>query len=75
MSDPTLSDIDFKNKMALVWTTLKASFGTGISYRFLEKTPKVQYEKCLFLAYKEIWLLNQHLYFSRLNFEFETSLI
>ena len=23
MSDPTLSDIDFKNKMALVWTTLK----------------------------------------------------
>ena len=21
MSDPTLSDIDFKNKMALVWTT------------------------------------------------------
>ena len=23
MSDPTLSDIDFKNKMAWVWTTLK----------------------------------------------------
>ena len=23
MSDPTLSDIDIKNKMALVWTTLK----------------------------------------------------
>ena len=23
MSDPSLSDIDFKNKMALVWTTLK----------------------------------------------------
>ena len=23
MSDPTLSDIDFENKMALVWTTLK----------------------------------------------------
>ena len=23
MSDPTLSDIHFKNKMALVWTTLK----------------------------------------------------
>ena len=23
MSDPPLSDIDFKNKMALVWTTLK----------------------------------------------------
>ena len=22
MSDPTLSDIDFKNKMAWVWTTL-----------------------------------------------------
>ena len=22
MSDPTLSDIDFKNKMALVWTIL-----------------------------------------------------
>ena len=22
MSDPTLSDIDFKNEMALVWTTL-----------------------------------------------------
>ena len=23
MSDPRISDIDFKNKMALVWTTLK----------------------------------------------------
>ena len=23
MSDPTLSDIDFKNKMAWVWTTLE----------------------------------------------------
>ena len=23
MSDPSLSDIDFKNKMAAVWTTLK----------------------------------------------------
>ena len=23
MSDPTFSDIDFKNKMAWVWTTLK----------------------------------------------------
>ena len=23
MSDPTFSDVDFKNKMALVWTTLK----------------------------------------------------
>jgi len=23
MSDPSLSDIDFKNKMAWVWTTLK----------------------------------------------------
>ena len=23
MSDPTLYEIDFKNKMALVWTTLK----------------------------------------------------
>ena len=22
MSDPTISDIDFKNKMALVWTNL-----------------------------------------------------
>ena len=26
MSDPALSDIDFKNKMALVWTTLKQFF-------------------------------------------------
>ena len=26
MSDPTLSDIDFKNKMAWVWTTLKTKF-------------------------------------------------
>ena len=25
MSDPTISDIDFKNKMAWVWTTLKIS--------------------------------------------------
>ena len=26
MSDPTLSDIDFKNKMAWVWTILKMVF-------------------------------------------------
>ena len=26
MSDPTFSDIDFKNKMAWVWTTLKNFF-------------------------------------------------
>ena len=26
MSDPTLSDVDFKNKMAWVWTTLGAMF-------------------------------------------------
>ena len=26
MSDPSLSDIAFKNKMDLVWTTLKFSF-------------------------------------------------
>ena len=25
MSDPTFSDIDFKNKMAWIWTTLKIS--------------------------------------------------
>ena len=27
MSDPPLSDIDFKNKMAWVWTTLEFSVG------------------------------------------------
>ena len=27
MSDPTRSDIDFKNKMAWVWTTLKNAGG------------------------------------------------
>ena len=39
MSDPTLSDIDFKNKMAWAWTTLKpfhlnmvsVSFSYGVS--------------------------------------------
>ena len=25
ISDPTLSDIDFKNKMAMVWATLKTN--------------------------------------------------
>ena len=33
MSDPSLSDIDFKNKMALVWTTLKCfhrTFNAGV---------------------------------------------
>ena len=30
MSDPTLSDIDFKNKMTVVWTTLKIIAGTRI---------------------------------------------
>ena len=28
MSDPTLSDIGFKNEMAWVWTTLKMIFET-----------------------------------------------
>ena len=28
MSDPTLSDIDFKNKMVWVWTALKLSRDT-----------------------------------------------
>ena len=36
MSDPPLSDIDFKNKMDWVWTTLKLfqfaiSIGTGLN--------------------------------------------
>ena len=31
MSDPTLSDIDFKNKMAWVWTTLKHHIDTILS--------------------------------------------
>ena len=31
MSDPTLSDIDSKNKMAWVWTTLKISFSLEIN--------------------------------------------
>ena len=30
MSDPTLSDIDFKNKMVLVWTTLNIELETQI---------------------------------------------
>ena len=30
MSDPTLSDIDFKNKMALVWTTVEEIFFSTI---------------------------------------------
>ena len=30
MSDPTLSDIDFKNKMAGVWTTLQIESKTKI---------------------------------------------
>ena len=29
MSDPTLSDIDFTHKMALVWTTPKISILDG----------------------------------------------
>ena len=32
MSDPTLSDIDFKNKMALVWTTLKFEINYGVGW-------------------------------------------
>ena len=29
ISDPTFSDIDFKNKMAWVWFTLKNCYGPG----------------------------------------------
>jgi len=32
MSDPTLSDIDFKNKMAWVWTTLKFQENIWMSF-------------------------------------------
>ena len=31
MSDPTFSDIDFKNKMACVWTTLKNHNGQKLT--------------------------------------------
>ena len=37
MSDPTLSDIGFKNKMSLVWTTLNA---LNVSNRFHRSDPK-----------------------------------
>ena len=37
MSDPTLSDINFKNKMTCVWTTLKWNDRNGNFYfRFAE---------------------------------------
>ena len=32
MSDPPLSDIDFKNKMAVVWTTLKFFNRLGVKF-------------------------------------------
>ena len=38
MSDPTLSDIDFKNEMALVWTTLNCNIKVSKSKdRFFEE--------------------------------------
>ena len=33
MSDPTVSDIDFENKMAWVWTTLKNRSTTGTTLK------------------------------------------
>ncbi len=37
MSDPTLSEIYFKNKMTLVWTTLKRNFESFLGDHFLLK--------------------------------------
>ena len=44
MSDPPLSDINFKNKMALVWTTLKDINNGGdlITCDPITETPRVQ---------------------------------
>ena len=39
MSDPPLSDIDFKNKMAMVWTTLKKI--AKIIYGWIRKSPGI----------------------------------
>ena len=35
LSDPPLSDIDFKNKMAWVWTTLKVNISYLLALEFL----------------------------------------
>ena len=37
MSDPPLSDIDFKNKMVLVWTTLKNIVHFNILFGSLDR--------------------------------------
>ena len=37
MSDPSLSDIDFKNKMAWVWTTVN-----GSKLEILKRTYQIQ---------------------------------
>ena len=39
MSDPLLSDIDFKNKLALVWTTLNGKLTTTIVYQVVTTSP------------------------------------
>ena len=40
MSDPTLSDNDFKNQMAWVWTTLKDFEGYDFPVPFSEMVPE-----------------------------------
>jgi len=46
MSDPTLSDIDFKSKMAWVWTTVKMEnqFENFSQYNFVDHWWLINYD-------------------------------
>ena len=46
MSDPPLSDIDFKNKMARVWTTLNFSSQNTVLQLFTVFQPKIVTLEC-----------------------------
>ena len=59
MKDPTLSDIDFKHEMSLVWTTLKifiilvfvVQFGACGFHHFLQN-----HFRCIWLYLRAAWL-------------------
>ena len=54
MSDPTLSDVDFKNKMAMVWTTLKILYWLVSKFIPIKKLEFGQSDLVFFICIKAL---------------------
>ena len=68
-SDPTLSDIDFKNEMTWVWTTLKLPWNSAkeaVRQNLLDKMPfRLNFKRNSF-GWRCSLTMNQNLSFSKL---------